>query len=117
MVSSADILKAKILVVDDKEANVLLIEGMLRVAGYTSVHSTTDPTRGLRSSSQERYGLILLDLQMPVMDGFQVMEGLKEIESEAICRFLSSPHSPTISCAHWKQGLRTSLASRSIWRS
>ena len=35
MVSQADILSAKILVVDDKPANVLLIEGMLRVAGYT----------------------------------------------------------------------------------
>ena len=43
MVSAADILNAKILVVDDKPANVLLIEGMLRVAGYTAVHSTTDP--------------------------------------------------------------------------
>ena len=43
MVSSADILNAKILVVDDKEANVRLIEGILRVAGYACVHSTTDP--------------------------------------------------------------------------
>jgi hypothetical protein len=43
MVSSADILNARILVVDDKEANVRLIEGMLRVADYTCVQSTTDP--------------------------------------------------------------------------
>lgn len=81
MVSSADILSAKILVVDDKDANVRLLEGMLRVAGYTSVESTTDPTQVCELHRQNRYGLILLDLQMPRMDGFQVMEGLKEIEA------------------------------------
>jgi serine phosphatase RsbU (regulator of sigma subunit) len=69
-------------VVDDKEANVLLIAGMLRVAGYTSVHSTTDPTEVCELHRKNHYGLILLDLQMPGMDGFQVMEGLKEIEAD-----------------------------------
>jgi serine phosphatase RsbU (regulator of sigma subunit) len=82
MVSTADILNAKILVVDDKEANVRLIEGMLRVAGYTCVHSTTDPNEVCELHRQNRYDLILLDLQMPVMDGFQVMDGLKEIEAD-----------------------------------
>ena len=82
MVSSADILNARILVVDDKEANVRLIEGILRVAGYTCVHSTTDPTKVCELHRVNRYGLILLDLQMPGMDGFQVMEGLKKIEAE-----------------------------------
>jgi serine phosphatase RsbU (regulator of sigma subunit) len=81
MVSSADILQAKILVVDDKVANVRLIEGMLRVAGYTSVESTTDPNQVCDLHRENRYSLILLDLQMPGMDGFQVMEGLKEIEA------------------------------------
>src|SRR5580704_14860146 len=81
MVSSAEILHAKILVVDDKEANVRLIEGMLRVAGYTSVQSTTDPNQVCDLHRENRYSLILLDLQMPGLDGFQVMEGLKEIEA------------------------------------
>jgi serine phosphatase RsbU (regulator of sigma subunit) len=81
MVSAADILNANILVVDDKEANVRLIEGMLRIAGYTSVHSTTDPTQVCCLHRKNRYSLILLDLQMPGMDGFQVMEGLKAIEA------------------------------------
>jgi len=81
MVSSADILNAPILVVDDKEANLQLIEGMLRVAGYTSVHSTTDPNQVCELHGKNRYSLILLDLQMPGMDGFQVMEGLKQIEA------------------------------------
>jgi serine phosphatase RsbU (regulator of sigma subunit) len=80
MVSPADILNARILVVDDLEANVRLLEGMLRVAGYTTVESTTDPTAVCELHRQNRYSLILLDLNMPGMDGFQVMEGLKDIE-------------------------------------
>jgi len=82
MVSLADILNARILVVDDQQANVSLLEGMLRIAGYTSVDSTTNPNEVCELHRQNRYCLILLDLQMPGMDGFQVMEGLKEIEQD-----------------------------------
>jgi signal transduction histidine kinase len=82
MVSSADILNARILVVDDKPANVLLLEGMLRVAGYASIESTTNPKEVCDLHRKNRYSLILLDLQMPGMDGFEVMEGLNEIEAD-----------------------------------
>jgi serine phosphatase RsbU (regulator of sigma subunit) len=82
MVSSADILTAGILIVDDKEANVQLLEGMLRVAGYVSVDSTTDPHQVCELYRRNRYSLILLDLQMPGMDGFAVMEALKAIEGD-----------------------------------
>jgi len=82
MVSKSDILNARVLVVDDKEANVRLLELMLHSAGYTSVSSTTDPNEVCELHRKNRYGLILLDLQMPGMDGFQVMEGLKEIEED-----------------------------------
>jgi DNA-binding response OmpR family regulator len=82
MVSLADILNARILVVDDQEANVRLLEGMLRIAGYTSIESTMDPFKVCELHRKNRYSLILLDLQMPGMDGFQVMEGLKEIEED-----------------------------------
>jgi len=81
-VLKAAILSAPILVVDDKEANVRLLEGMLRVAGYTSVHSTTDPNAVCELYRRNHYSLILLDLQMPGLDGFQVMEQLKEIEGD-----------------------------------
>ncbi len=82
MVRSFEILEANILVVDDLEANVLLFERMLRAAGYSSIQSTMDPTAVCELHRQNRYALILLDLKMPGMDGFQVMEGLKEIETD-----------------------------------
>ena len=77
MVSAADILHGKILIVDDQEANVLLLEQMLRNEGYDSIASTMDPTQVCEMHLMNRYDLILLDLQMPGMDGFQVMENLK----------------------------------------
>lgn len=79
----SDILNAGILIVDDQEANVLLLERMLRAAGYVSVASTTDPKAVCELHRKNRYGLILLDLLMPGMDGFQVMEDLKKIEEDS----------------------------------
>jgi len=76
-IAAQDLLNARILIVDDQEANVLLLEEMLRAAGYTQVSSTMDPTTVCALHRRQPFDLILLDLQMPVMDGFQVMEGLK----------------------------------------
>ena len=81
-VSAAQILNAKILVVDDVEANVVLLERLLLDAGYTSVSSTQDPHQVCELQRRHRYSLILLDLQMPGMDGFQVLEALKEVEQD-----------------------------------
>jgi putative two-component system response regulator len=82
LINASDILNAKILIVDDLEANVRLLERMLVSTGYTSVSSTMDPREVCELHRKNRYDLILLDLQMPGMDGFQVMEGLKEIEPD-----------------------------------
>jgi diguanylate cyclase (GGDEF)-like protein len=82
MVSPADFLNASILIVDDQEANVQLLEEMLGEAGYRCVTSTMDPHAVYALHRDNHYDLILLDLQMPGMDGFQVMEGLKEIETD-----------------------------------
>jgi putative two-component system response regulator len=81
MKASADILSGKILIVDDQLVNVLLIERILTDAGYVAATFTIDPTVVCSLHAQNHYDLILLDLQMPGMDGFQVMEGLKEIET------------------------------------
>ena len=76
-ISEADLLGARILIVDDQEANVSLLEQMLRDAGYSAVSSTMDPRKVAPLHRQQRFDLILLDLQMPGMDGFQVMAGLR----------------------------------------
>lgn len=81
MLSPSDILRGKVLIVDDLPANILLLERTLRGAGYVCVGSTLNPTEVCALHRSNGYDLILLDLQMPGMDGFQVMEGLKEIET------------------------------------
>jgi PAS domain S-box-containing protein len=77
MNTDLDILGASILVVDDQPANVQLLSRLLADAGYRRVSATQDPTEVCALHRQHAYDLILLDLQMPVMDGFAVMEGLK----------------------------------------
>jgi PAS domain S-box-containing protein len=75
--AESDILHASILIVDDQEANVALLEQLLGDAGYTHVASTMNPLEVCALHRKNHYDLILLDLQMPGMDGFQVIEGLK----------------------------------------
>jgi PAS domain S-box-containing protein len=82
MISEQEILNANILVVDDQQYNVNLLEQILVEVGYTSITSTTDPTRVCELYRKHGYDLILLDLNMPVMDGFKVMDGLQEIGTD-----------------------------------
>ena len=82
MISEQDILNASILIVDDQEINVQLLGEMLRDAGYACIASTNDPYQVCTLHQKDRYDLILLDLQMPGMDGFEVIEGLKDIEKD-----------------------------------
>ena len=81
-VSATDILNASILIVDDQESNVSLLEQLLSEAGYTCVASTMNPQEVCALHRRDRYDLILLDLQMPGMDGFQVMESLKTNDAD-----------------------------------
>ena len=78
-----DILAASILIVDDQAANVQLLTRLLTDAGYTGVTATMNPTEVCALHRRNAYDLILLDLQMPGMDGFGVMEGLKTNDNES----------------------------------
>ena len=82
IIGEDEILEANILIVDDQESNVALLQQLLDEAGYTCVTSTMNPQEVCALHRKNRYELILLDLQMPRMDGFQVMAGLKANESE-----------------------------------
>ena len=77
MIAQSDLFNARILIVDDQDSNISLLRETLREAGYTDLTSTMNPQEVCALHRQHRYDLILLDLQMPVMDGFEVMEGLK----------------------------------------
>ncbi len=82
MIQDQNILNARILIVDDKQANVRLLEGMLMSNGYTSVLSTTDSSATVDLYNSFQPDLILLDINMPHLNGYQVMEQLNKIEPE-----------------------------------
>lgn len=80
MLNSSDIKRAKILIVEDNLSDVLLLERMLRNAGYDAITSTSEPEEVCALYRANRYDLILLDLHMPGMNGLEVMKSLKKIE-------------------------------------
>lgn len=77
MLAETDIRNASILIVDDQEVNITLLVQLLHEAGYSDVSSTMNADQVCAMHRANQYDLILLDLQMPGMDGFQVMEDLK----------------------------------------
>ena len=79
MISKTQCQNATILIVDDQMTNVMLLENILQAAGYTNVHSTTDSTEVTRMYHELKPDLILLDIRMPELDGFQVMGQMKII--------------------------------------
>jgi CheY-like chemotaxis protein len=77
LISDAEICAARILIVDDQESNVALLSELLKEGGYVNVASTMRPQEVRDLHRLNRYDLILLDLQMPGMDGFDVLRGLR----------------------------------------
>lgn len=69
---------AEILIVDDEPANLALLKKILTTAGYRKIRATTEPRSVLPTSRQSPVDIILLDLQMPHLDGFAVLDQLKE---------------------------------------
>ncbi len=95
MQPTVDVLQGSILVVDDQDADVLLLTAMLRSAGFQRIASTTNPRVVCALHREHRYDLIILDLQMPGMDGFEVMDGLKAIETDDYLSVLAVTANPT----------------------
>lgn len=106
MISSSDVFNGKILIVDDQQANVILLECMLSSAGYRFIESTTDSRQVSQLQLQNRYDLILLDLQMPCMDGFQVMEDLIKIETDGYIPVLVITAQPDLKLRALKAGAK-----------
>jgi len=70
--------QANVLIVDDQIVNIKLLERILSQAGYTNIISTTDSRQVIELFNQHDIDLLLLDIRMPNMDGFEVMAKLKE---------------------------------------
>jgi putative two-component system response regulator len=73
---------ARVLIVDDQAANTRLLEGILKHAGYIQFKSTTDSRQAIPLYAEFMPDLMLLDLHMPLPDGYQVMEQLKGLVPE-----------------------------------
>lgn len=69
----------RILIVDDESSNLKLLDKMLRSQGYQNLDLVSDAREVTSSYQKTRADLILLDINMPYLDGYQVMEQLKQL--------------------------------------
>lgn len=76
MASQDAITGARILIVDDEDANVRLLQRVLQASGFEDLESTTDPRQVLRIFETFHPDLVLLDLRMPYLDGYAVLDQL-----------------------------------------
>lgn len=94
---NSDLKKASILVVDDEIANIKLLDKMLAMKGYSNVVCTQNPAEVLSLYQEHRSDLILLDIDMPEMDGFSVMSKLNSCVEENLppILILTAQHAQT----------------------
>lgn len=78
LIDNQEILTKRILAIDDEEANMLLLANVLEREGYTDIHCITDPEKALDAYIQLSPDLILLDLMMPKIDGFQLLDAFSK---------------------------------------
>jgi putative two-component system response regulator len=101
---TVDIFQGRILIVDDQAPNLCLLDQMLRGAGYLHVTTTSDPEAVSDLQATNQFDLILLDLKMPVMDGFQVMEALRALEPDGCLPVLVITAQPDLKLRALKAG-------------
>jgi diguanylate cyclase (GGDEF)-like protein/PAS domain S-box-containing protein len=106
LITTDDVHAAKILIVDDQPVNVQLLDYLLVSTGYTQVRSTTDPRQVAGLHQEHGFDLIILDLHMPGMSGFEVMEALKPLETEAYLPVLVVTAEPDKKLAALEAGAR-----------
>lgn len=75
----------KIMIIDDVRTNTLLLEKLFTIEGYQNIFVIHDPAQALQVIEQEDPDVLLLDLNMPVISGFDILE------------LLEARHSPLIS--------------------
>jgi putative two-component system response regulator len=89
MMQAPRLTDARILIVDDERVNVVLLERILEQDGYTNIRSTTNSNQAAALYDEFEPDLVLLDLHMPGLDGFAVMEQLEgRIPSDAFLPIL-----------------------------
>ena len=106
MIDATAILAARILVVDDDADAAAALVQLLTSQGYHAVSQTRMPHEVRDLHRGQDFDLILLDLEMPGMDGFQVMESLKDLERESYLPVLAITGSPGYRMEALKRGAR-----------
>lgn len=96
MISQQEILNGKIFIIDDKPVNTELLERMLEQAGFNHFRSTNDSRQAVPVYLEFQPDLVLLDLKMPHLDGFQVMEKLRALEEDSYAPILVLTAQPDI---------------------
>ena len=91
ILSESDIFSAQICAIDDEPANVLLLDRLLEQVGYKNIVCFTDSRLGYDFVTSNEIDLLLLDLQMPKMSGFEILEKLKP-QSEETTRMPPTGH-------------------------
>ncbi|MFH1283448.1 MAG: HD domain-containing phosphohydrolase [bacterium] len=88
MIDIEEILNARILLIDDQEENVFLLTTLLESKGYKNIKSITDSRKAIETYKNFCPDLLILDLEMPIVNGFDIMNEIQKIEENSYCPIL-----------------------------
>src|SRR6185295_6949677 len=77
--SEQQLCTAKVLIIDDEEAYVRALEWLLRQGKFTNLRGMTDSTKAVEEFQKFQHDLVLLDLNMPEVDGFEVIQQIRKL--------------------------------------